>query len=61
MSEVTIEEERKLAWKIVHSGVWLATGDAFMSEEPGWFRITFSLPEEELRFGIGRLRKALGS
>lgn len=54
MKEKTMEEERKLAWKMIENGVWLATGEAFMSEEPGWFRITFAVGEAEFRFGMER-------
>jgi 1-aminocyclopropane-1-carboxylate synthase len=54
MKERTMEEERKLSWKMINCGVWLATGEAFMSETPGWFRITFAVSETDLRFGIDR-------
>jgi 1-aminocyclopropane-1-carboxylate synthase len=59
LAEQTTEAERQLAWKMVNGGVWLATGEAFTSEEPGWFRITFAVPEEELKFGMARLNKVL--
>lgn len=61
MAEETWEEESKLAWMMVQGGVWLATGEAFSSEEPGCFRISFSVPEEELMFGMERLRVVLDS
>jgi len=59
LEEVTVKEERKLAWHMVRAGVWLATGESFQSEEPGWFRITFALPEGEMALGIRRLSKVL--
>jgi bifunctional pyridoxal-dependent enzyme with beta-cystathionase and maltose regulon repressor activities len=59
LEEVTVKEERKLAWKMVEAGVWLGTGESFQSEEPGWFRITFALPEGEMALGIRRLRNVL--
>lgn len=39
---------------MLKNGVWIATGEAFQSEEPGWFRLTFAMPEKELRFGLDR-------
>ncbi|KAH8801500.1 1-aminocyclopropane-1-carboxylate synthase-like protein 1 [Xylogone sp. PMI_703] len=60
IEEQTIEAERKLAGEMIRAGIWLATGETFGSETPGWFRITFAVPEESLRFGMERLSKALG-
>jgi 1-aminocyclopropane-1-carboxylate synthase len=54
MLERTIGEERKLARRMLDCGVWLATGEAFISEVSGWFRITFAVHEEDLRLGIER-------
>ena len=54
MKEQTIEEERMLSWKFINHGIWLATGEAYMSEVPGWFRITFAVGEEERRIGFER-------
>ncbi|KAF7916172.1 uncharacterized protein EAE98_010757 [Botrytis deweyae] len=55
----TIEAERILSWKMLKHGIWLATGEAFASEEPGWYRITFAMDEKDLRFGMDRLWKVL--
>ena len=59
MKEKTVEEERKLAWKMIEAGVWLATGEAFMSEVPGYFRLTFAGYEKDVRLGMERLKIAL--
>lgn len=59
LKEKTIADEKALADKMLDSGVWLATGEVFVSEKPGWFKITFAVPEAELRFGIDRLKKVL--
>jgi aspartate/methionine/tyrosine aminotransferase len=40
-------------------GVSIARGSLFFTEEWGWFRLTFTLPLEELREGIERMCKAL--
>ena len=50
----TIESECNLAWRMIKAGVWLATGEAYRSEEPGWFRLTFAVPETEIRLGLKR-------
>ncbi|KAL8828018.1 MAG: hypothetical protein Q9191_002835 [Dirinaria sp. TL-2023a] len=54
LQEKTIQAERQLAWSMINAGVWLATGEAYRSEAPGWFRITFAVPEEQLRLGMKR-------
>ncbi|KAK6599247.1 ACC synthase [Botrytis cinerea] len=59
LTSPTIEAERILSWKMLKHGIWLATGEAFASEEPGWYRITFAMNEKDLRFGMDRLRKVL--
>ncbi|KAG4027206.1 hypothetical protein MFRU_032g00720 [Monilinia fructicola] len=59
LASPTIEAERILSWKMLKSGIWLATGEAFASEEPGWYRITFAMGEKDLRFGMDRLWKVL--
>ncbi|KAF7857273.1 hypothetical protein EAF04_009514 [Stromatinia cepivora] len=55
----TIEAERILLCKMLEFGIWLATGETFASEEPGWYRITFAMGEKDLRFGMDRLWKVL--
>lgn len=39
---------------MINEGVWLATGEAYRSEQPGWFRLTFAVPESEIRLGLKR-------
>lgn len=50
-----MEAERELAWRMINNKVWIATGEAYRSERPGWFRITFAVDEAELELGIQRL------
>jgi aspartate/methionine/tyrosine aminotransferase len=45
--------------KLLAQKVFLASGEAFGSERPGWFRIVFSQPKEYLENGLGRMLKAL--
>jgi bifunctional pyridoxal-dependent enzyme with beta-cystathionase and maltose regulon repressor activities len=49
-----LEAERELAWKMIDNKVWIATGEAYRSERPGWFRVTFAVDEAELELGIQR-------
>jgi hypothetical protein len=45
--------------KLMETGVYLGTGDAFFSEQHGWYRITFSIPRKVLDLGLGRLQKVI--
>ncbi|KAJ4323635.1 hypothetical protein N0V84_004243 [Fusarium piperis] len=45
--------------KLLEEKVFLASGEAFGSEQPGWFRIVFSHPDEYLDMGLERVVKAL--
>ncbi|KAK4064192.1 uncharacterized protein Triagg1_9171 [Trichoderma aggressivum f. europaeum] len=54
LSSPTVEAERDLAWRMIDNKVWIATGEAYRSERPGWFRITFAVDEAELELGIQR-------
>ncbi|CAI4214743.1 unnamed protein product [Parascedosporium putredinis] len=44
---------------LLRNRVFLASGKAFGSEEPGWFRIVFSVNEEYLLEGLKRVLAAL--
>ncbi|KAL6874452.1 1-aminocyclopropane-1-carboxylate synthase [Trichoderma longibrachiatum] len=59
LSSPSVEAERELAWKMIENKVWLATGEAYRSERPGWFRITFAVDKAELELGIERVMKSL--
>ena len=50
----SLQDERDLAREMIEKGVWLATGEAYRSEEPGYFRMTFAIPEQELELGVQR-------
>lgn len=51
----------KIQDALLSEKVFLASGTAFGSERPGWFRIVFSQDERILREGLRRIEKALGS
>lgn len=54
---ITRELESKLALYKVHLGC----GDDFGTEQPGWFRLTFSQHQEQLDEGLRRIVQALRS
>ncbi|KAM0434000.1 hypothetical protein ACHAPT_003944 [Fusarium lateritium] len=45
--------------ELLDKKVFLASGEAFGSEKPGWFRIVFSHPDEYLDMGLERVVEAL--
>ncbi|KAF4972381.1 hypothetical protein FSARC_1040 [Fusarium sarcochroum] len=45
--------------KLMERKVFLASGQVFGSEKPGWFRIVFSHPDEYLDLGLQRVMEAL--
>ena len=45
--------------KLLSEKVFLASGEAFGSERPGWFRIVFSQPRDYLEEGLRRMLKAI--
>ncbi|KAL7931350.1 PLP-dependent transferase [Trichoderma chlorosporum] len=50
---------KTIATALLKHKIFLASGTAFGSEKPGWFRIVFSHPEDYLREGLKRVLKAL--
>ncbi|ETN44730.1 uncharacterized protein HMPREF1541_10400 [Cyphellophora europaea CBS 101466] len=56
LAEQSWEAEVALNWRLAREGkVWVAAGGSFGAEAPGWGRITFATPREELRDGMGRI------
>ncbi|RFU81486.1 1-aminocyclopropane-2-carboxylate synthase 2 [Trichoderma arundinaceum] len=50
---------KTIATALLRRKVFLASGTAFGSEEPGWFRIVFSHPDDYLHEGLKRVLTAL--
>ncbi|KAH6603135.1 1-aminocyclopropane-2-carboxylate synthase 2 [Trichoderma cornu-damae] len=50
---------KTIATALLERKVFLASGTAFGSEEPGWFRIVFSHPDDYLRLGLKRVLTAI--
>ncbi|GMS79767.1 hypothetical protein PENTCL1PPCAC_1942, partial [Pristionchus entomophagus] len=49
------EEENSLHRRFIEHGVVLTKGESTVAPEPGWFRISFGVPKEELELGIRRI------
>ena len=45
--------------KLGKAKVYVASGNAFFSEEHGWYRLSFSVPRDVLEVGLERLGRAL--
>ncbi|KAJ1655312.1 hypothetical protein IWQ61_004914 [Dispira simplex] len=59
-SQATLAGEQVMLENLLNSGVYIATGLAFHSTEPGWFRLSFSVPQSELDLGLLRFLKVIG-
>jgi bifunctional pyridoxal-dependent enzyme with beta-cystathionase and maltose regulon repressor activities len=53
------EQEASIDKTCMKHGVSIARGTLFGTEELGWFRLTFTISEEEIAEGIRRLLNAL--
>ncbi|KAL7785508.1 pyridoxal phosphate-dependent transferase [Trichoderma ceciliae] len=58
-SVATSDLNKTISTALLKHKVFLASGTAFGSEEPGWFRIVFSHPEDYLCEGLKRVLAAL--
>ncbi|KAI9678980.1 MAG: hypothetical protein M1822_007406 [Bathelium mastoideum] len=50
----TVESEQRLAVKIFHHRLFLATGETYHAEKNGWFRLTFALPDKTIKVALER-------
>jgi len=57
----TFEEERWLFEKFFAAGVYIVPGQTLYCNEPGWFRILFTLSRETLEIGLSRIENVLSS
>ena len=49
-------EDELLLWKeLIRAGVYLAPGQAFHNDAPGWFRIIFAVQEDVMRLATERI------
>jgi gliotoxin/aspirochlorine biosynthesis aminotransferase len=58
---LTCEAEAQLAARIREAGVSVGTGQSYLncSVEPGWFRVTFAVPDRVLYEALARIENAL--
>ena len=54
-----MNDELKFADVCIENGVMIAPGHVYMSEEYGWFRITFTVGKEALEEGLNRILVSL--
>ncbi|KAL7942001.1 PLP-dependent transferase [Trichoderma barbatum] len=57
---VNFEEEEALVQRCSQLGVFVGSGADYAEPEPGWFRLTFAIPEEKLLEGLRRIEVAVG-
>jgi DNA-binding transcriptional MocR family regulator len=54
------DEEEDVVRRCAARGVLIGSGDDYAAEQPGWFRLTFALPEQVLLEALRRIEEALG-
>jgi aspartate/methionine/tyrosine aminotransferase len=52
------DEEKRLLGHLKSSGVSVSSGASYHFQEPGWFRICYGVPSDQLQVGCSRI--ALG-
>jgi aspartate/methionine/tyrosine aminotransferase len=58
--EPSWEDEARLNDRFEAAGVSVGAGQGYCASEPGWFRITFAIPREELVEGLRRIEEVVG-
>lgn len=56
----TFDDEEALVQKCSRGGVFVGSGADYSEPQPGWFRLTFALPEHKLLEGLRRIEEAMG-
>ncbi|XP_033759036.1 1-aminocyclopropane-1-carboxylate synthase-like protein 1 isoform X2 [Pecten maximus] len=59
LKDLSREEENKLFNRFMEAGLYIIPGMEMLSQIPGWFRLTFTLPEHEIQEGLRRFRAVL--
>lgn len=54
------EGESKLINKLIENKVFMTNGQLLAAEEPGWFRMIFSLDQRIIKAGLERVFKVIG-
>lgn len=55
----TFDEEEILVQKCSRLGVYVGSGADYSEQQPGWFRLTFAIPEDKLLKGLRRIEEAM--
>ncbi|PKX95390.1 aminotransferase gliI [Aspergillus novofumigatus IBT 16806] len=58
--EPSWDDEARLNDRFEAAGVSVGAGQGYCASEPGWFRITFAIPREELVEGLRRIEEVVG-
>ncbi|KAL6895113.1 PLP-dependent transferase [Trichoderma evansii] len=53
------DEEEALVQKCSRFGVYVGSGADYSELQPGWFRLTFAIPEDKLLKGLRRIEEAM--
>ncbi|KAL6695440.1 PLP-dependent transferase [Trichoderma pleuroticola] len=56
----TFEDEEALVQRCSQLGVFVGSGTDYTEPQPGWFRLTFAIPEHKLLEGLRRIEEAVG-
>lgn len=56
----TWSEEEEIVRRCSQNGVSIGSGADYAESYPGWFRVTFSVPQPELLAGLQRIEEAMG-
>lgn len=53
------DEEEALVRKCSQLGVYVGSGADYSELQPGWFRLTFAIPQDQLLKGLQRIEEAM--
>lgn len=56
----TFDDEEALVHRCSQLGVFVGSGADYAEPQPGWFRLTFAIPEDKLLQGLRRIEEAVG-
>ncbi|KKP00668.1 hypothetical protein THAR02_07222 [Trichoderma harzianum] len=56
----TFDDEEALVQRCSQFGVFVGSGADYSEPQPGWFRLTFAIPEDKLIQGLRRIEEAVG-
>ncbi|XP_033112752.1 1-aminocyclopropane-1-carboxylate synthase-like protein 1, partial [Anneissia japonica] len=57
LNEPTFAMEKEMWYKFLDAGIYISPSQAFYSDDPGWFRIVFSVTKDILEIGMERIKQ----